>query len=306
MKDSKLNKLFTSNIITPLKGFCATVENDCNMTKTAEKMFSTEATISRQVKNLEEQLGIKLFEKIGKTLKITKDGERLYRLAIPKIKDMQNIFMEFQNEKKNEEEKIINIAAHHVILSHVLPKYLKKFRELHSDVKITLFNIDREEALEKMKKFEVDFAIYPYDDIPVEFESKKIFEFEPYIMMHKDNSLAKRKDNEILLEDILKNNNLNLGKGMTMPLIKDIITDKKMETDISLINGSWEILKGLIKENLGITGVAACYINTNDKELVYKNVFHILPNIIYKLVFYRNKHFNKFQIDILNILKENK
>ena len=121
MKDSKLNELFTGNIITPLKGFCATVENDCNMTKTAEKMFSTEATISRQVKNLEEQLGIKLFEKIGKTLKITKDGERLYRLAIPKIKDMQNLFIEFQNEKKNEEEKIINIAAHHVILSHVLP-----------------------------------------------------------------------------------------------------------------------------------------------------------------------------------------
>ena len=89
MKDSKLNELFTGNIITPLKGFCATVENDCNMTKTAEKMFSTEATISRQVKNLEEQLGIKLFEKIGKTLKITKDGERLYRLAIPKIKDIR-------------------------------------------------------------------------------------------------------------------------------------------------------------------------------------------------------------------------
>lgn len=175
---------------------------------------------------------------------------------------------------------------------------------MHSDVKITLFNIDREEALEKIKKFEVDFAIYPYDDIPVEFESKKIFEFEPYIMMHKNNKLAKY--NYFSIDDLTNEETLNLGKGMTMPIIKDLVKSKNNKTNIQLINGSWEILKGLIKENLGLTGIASCYINKDEKEIIYKNVSNILPNIVYELVFYRNRHFNQFQTDVLNILKENK
>lgn len=304
LNEEKLNKLFVGNVIAQLKGFCATVENNNNMTEAADNMYSTEATISRQVKALEDQLGIKLFKKTGKKLQLTPDGERLYRLGLPKLKSMQALFMEFQNEKKNDEEKVINIAAHHVLLSHVLPKYIKEFRDRCPEVRIWLHNINRDEALEKMRNYEVDFAIYPYDEVPVEFESKILFSFKPYLMMNKNNPLAKKKEEDITLEDLLARNNLNLGKNMTMPLMKDIIKLRNLKTDINLINGSWEILKGLIKEDLGTTGVTSLYVDKNDKDLLFKDASHIFPNTEYKLVFLVRKHINVFVKTFLEVLNK--
>lgn len=170
--------LYKNNIIQPLKGFCATVEEG-SITKAAEKIGLTQATITRQIQSLERELNINLFDRTKNSISLTADGERLYRLAIVRLKSMETLVSEFIKDKEENEIKTLNIASHHVALSHILPKYIREFRNIEPDVKINLYNINREEALEKLKNYEVDFALYPFDAVPVEFYSRTIFEYEP-------------------------------------------------------------------------------------------------------------------------------
>lgn len=305
MKDSKLNELFTGNIITPLKGFCATVENDCNMTKTAKKMFSTEATISRQVKNLEEQLGIKLFEKIGKTLKITKDGERLYRLAIPKIKDMQNLFMEFQNEKNKDEQKTLNIATNPVIFKKILP-FLHKFSCGFTNIKINISFLEQEKALKKLLDNEIDIFISSkenYENIKYGLSFVKMIDYIPYWVLYKNHPLANKK--QLLKEDIIKSDLLFNEESITMPTFKSFILDNNLKSFISINNSDIDLWKILIKYEYGIALIFNTFLSKDDcSNFVLKNAENLFPKGEYGYYIKTINHKNVLK-DFCNILDQN-
>ena len=59
-----------------LRTFLA-VRRHLNYTRAAEEVFLTQPAVSRQVRQLEEKLGVRLFEQIGKSLHLTDAGETL-------------------------------------------------------------------------------------------------------------------------------------------------------------------------------------------------------------------------------------
>lgn len=294
--------LYKSNIIQPLKGFCNTVKYG-SIVKASEQIGLTQSTVTKQIQSLERDLNVKLFNRDGRKLIPTKDGLKLYELALPRIQAMENLFNQFLEERDEKELNTIRIAAHHVAISHILPDYIYKFQKNHTKTTFNIQNLEIEKATEMLHNQEIDFMLYPKGDVPVEFHFKEILSCDPYLIVNKNHPLTKKDDKEVTIDDFGKYNFIHLGSNITMPLFKDTVSEYNIGANIQLINGTWEIVKGFAKAKIGISGVASIYIEKDNPDLVFKNVSHIVPKINYGIMVNRRHHLKPKVKELIEIVK---
>jgi len=78
------NFYYKNNRLQQLRGFCYAAQLN-NISKAAKHLGLTHSSVSLQIKTLERDLGIKLFDRNGPRLSLTKEGEKLLKLALPHI-----------------------------------------------------------------------------------------------------------------------------------------------------------------------------------------------------------------------------
>lgn len=300
-KKSRLNQL---------RGFCATVQEGCSARKAAVKLGLEPTTITLQIRSLEEELDVKLFERTpNNRFKITEKGQEFYEMAIERVQSMESLFDQFLNKLSKKEENTLNIAAHVIAISHVLPKYIKQYNQkTKSKIKYNLSNLKKEEMLKKVLSDEIDFALYPVEQnpsLPKEFEVIPAFDYEPVLIVNKKHPLAKTINQRIELEELAKHNFLHVDKFIVLKSFQDMMKHHKMESSIGLINGNWEILKKLVKSNLGITIFGKLYIEKEEEEdLVIKDVSNLLPKMMYAIVIKKGKILKKTALDFIKTMEK--
>lgn len=290
-----------------LKGFCYTVQLGTT-TKAAQKMGLTSSSITMQIKSLEEALGVKLFTRDKQRLQITKDGERLYKMSMHHIKGLESLFDDFLEEKNTENSTVLNIAAQNIIISYILPKFVKHFQQSHPDVTLTFFNIDKIKGLTKVRDREIDLAIYPYyeeeDNNFPELETIKVFEFDPTIIMHKDHPLAKVDEKSLDFDDIAKYSFLRTDSdNITLPIFKEASKQYGINSKIKFVNGTWEMAREFVRENLGIAGVSNALPEDEDGAIVSKNVTRMFTKMTYAAGVPKQTVRKNIADDFINLLK---
>lgn len=272
MEDKIAHIIYKNNILQPLKGFCATVEEGTTVVA-AKKNFLTQATISRQIMTLEKEIGVELFERKGSRLILTETGRRFYDMVKPKIIELENLFTNFVSVNNEEERNTLRIAGHYSFLADTLPKYLKMLlsEEEFKDTKVELFNISKQEGLAMLSSSDVDIAIYPNKKMEEDlflpkFNVEFLYKCRYVLVLHRDHPLASM-DN-VSVEDIAKYQYLFLDTYMSYDPRDSF---KLTPSNITCKNANWEILCSFIKENLGMIFVFETFFDNylvHDKSLV--------------------------------------
>ena len=142
--------------IRHLKIFLSVCKNNFNTTKAAEELHMTQPAISLAIKELEQYYGIALFDRIGKRLKITEAGQRLYDYSIHII----SLFDDMEKGMKNWDSfGIIRIGASITIGSQFLPHYVKAFYNRYPGTEIKVTIGPSEQLEQKILNNELDFAL---------------------------------------------------------------------------------------------------------------------------------------------------
>lgn len=276
--------------INQLKGFCYTVQQG-SVRGAAAKVGVEPGTITMQIRSLEGDLGIKLFERTkNHRLILTEKGKKFYDKAIIQVQGIDGLFESFYAGLKEERENKLIIASHYTSLSFVLPKYVKKLTEKFPNLEIKLCNISKQEAIERLRNEKIDFAFYPAmknEIIPIEIEKERIFNFGTAIFIHKNHPLAKKE--KIAKKDLEKHEYLLIDKYTFYDPSK-IVNFRKSK--VIFEKGNSYITLGLVKENVGIGGGSEIFLTTNtyiDKEIVFKNVDHLFPKMFFSLFALKNK-----------------
>ena len=139
------------------------VASKMSFSKAAQDLFVSQPSISKQIKLLEEEAGIALFERKGNTISLTVSGEKLFA-HLQKAKLIQrDINSEFASTKNNLEIRgDLKIGASTTISLYVMPKILASFHKQFPKANVLLINRNSEEILKALQQHEVDLACVEY------------------------------------------------------------------------------------------------------------------------------------------------
>ena len=116
--------------------FRALCENDCNTTRTAASLNMTQPAVSLAIKELEQQYGVALFDRIGRRLSLSQAGERFLAYA----KTIETAFSDMETEMKSwDKQGIIRVGSTLTIGSRFLPLYAKEFTNQYPNIRIKGF-----------------------------------------------------------------------------------------------------------------------------------------------------------------------
>lgn len=279
----KYSIYYKNNKFQQIRGFCNVVIFD-GISNAARQMGLSQSAVSHQIGSLEEDLKLKLFTRIGNKMVLTEDGQRFYNYVIPTLKQMDNIYEEFLIENDKTKENELRIGAYHYAISRALPKSIASLKMMHPKINITIENLDKKCAIEKLRDRELDLIFYPFDnDLPDDIIVLRNIIFNPTILAHKNNRLAKLE--KITMHDLTKENILLIDSYKILPIYTEFFKRNKIRSYINFINTDWEMLRFFVKEDLGITffGDMGDVAHDKNDDIIRLNVGHIFPMLEYRI-----------------------
>lgn len=145
------------------------VVKEGGITPAAKVLSVSQPAVSQIIRQLEQQLEITLFERAGKGIRLTKEGEVLF-VYVEKGYEQISQGVRRLESMKNMEAGEIHIGASDMTLRFYLLHYLELFHEKYPNIKVSVTNAPTPETLEGLQNGLIDFAI-----VSTPFEMQKTY-----------------------------------------------------------------------------------------------------------------------------------
>ncbi len=237
-----------------------------NHVKAAEHCHVTQPTLSMMVKKLEDELGVKIFDK-GQPLKPTPAGEVIVNRARQILQEIKNL-KEFIRNEKDSIEGEFRLGVIPTLAPYLLPRFLNGFLQKHPGTSFTVLELQTEDIVKQLKtsRLDVGILVTPIDDkeireIPVFYEPILLYtgENEKYFRQEKVNLKSLTTENLLLLEE----GHCFRGQVMNLCAAKG----KKSHHQLNYQSGSFETLKAMVDNNYGYTLIPELAVNVKSKHV---------------------------------------
>lgn len=140
-----------------LRTFCVLVEEG-SFTRTAERLFLSQPSVSQHIAALEKEYGVSLFNRRGRSLSLTPEGNALYSLALDVLGKADAIPERFRDMQAMRYGKLeLGVSAY--VGSFVLPPLVARFRSFHPDVAMTIRTGNDPEIQKKLREGQIEMAL---------------------------------------------------------------------------------------------------------------------------------------------------
>lgn len=174
-----------------LKTFRA-VSDNLSFTKTAEKLFMAQSSVSAQIKALEGELEVKLFDRIGRRVLITDAGLKLYEYA----RRIEEMTAEIQSEviESGNYRGTLTIRVPETLAAVDMPEIIDEFHKLNPNVKLTFINCSDLRLREELNSGRIDLAFLMTDSINFKEVNVKMLKTEKLILVSGSNHPFAQKE----------------------------------------------------------------------------------------------------------------
>ncbi|HLX59388.1 MAG TPA: LysR family transcriptional regulator [Ktedonobacteraceae bacterium] len=157
------------------------VAKHCSYVRAAEELHFSQPAVSAQIRHLENSMGVRLFEQIGRKTHLTQAGEELY-IYSQKIFSLIDETMGIMEMLRSPHYGRLSVGADTTVGSYVIPALLGKFRQSFPAVEIELEVLNRASLIDALLSNRVDMAVMGAvpDDTPVEIEP---FAYNPLVLI---------------------------------------------------------------------------------------------------------------------------
>lgn len=237
--------------ITQLGTFIKIAETR-NFTTAANMLGYAQSTVTTQIKQLEEELNCLLFERLGKNVVLTPEGERLLVYAEKVLQLEREIFLEVPMVKDKEPAGVLKLGVSESLCYNRLPHYLLEYKKQYPrmDIRLQFITHDIFPDLLKKGKLDVVYTLNPF----IENSELKMLYNKPetlgFYTSPRHHLVGKRSVKEKDLADVpllLTSHNCSFRQMLVEDLTKACVTP-----NIALETSSKEILKQFAANELGV------------------------------------------------------
>lgn len=279
---------YKQNRLKQLRAFCHAAQTG-SISEAAEKIFLSQPTVSLQIQALERELEIVLFERRGPKIRLTPEGEILFKLAQPLVEGMDKLHETFAAQQGLLESGELNIAAGESTILYILPRALKRFTKDYPGIRIKLQNVTGgRDGLSRLRANEADFAVGSMLDVPDDILYKPLVTYSPALIVPLHHPLAEKQ--EINLKDISPYGLILPPPSLTTWRMVDLVfRQHELKFRTRLEAGGWEVIKKYVEMGLGISIVTDVCL-TGEEKLVKFPLDEYFPKRTYGIVLRRGKY----------------
>jgi len=275
-----------------------------SFTKAADELGYVQSTVTTQIKQLEEELGTLLFERIGNHIRLTEAGEKFtsyaYELSAM-AKQAKSVVMEDNNPSGQ-----LRIGAVDSLCASVLPELVREYSKKYTQVKLSLEIASSVELEQMIKNGQIDAAIYlGLNNIQNGMIVSDTFIQQLVVVGSAHNEYADRK--RISLEEMSKEKMILTEKECQYhKAVMQLFHGRGYIPDILLETGNTEIIKKFVEANAGISVLPEITVlkEIEKGELIKLDTDIELPNVYIQIAFHKNKWKSKALETFLKMAKE--
>ena len=224
-----------------------------SFSKTASELHISQPAVSMQIKKLEEDLALKLFDRIGKQVSLTQNGEVLHRYTKQVFTLIENAEAELYglNEMMCGD---LYIGATNTVGSYILPPILAMFRQSYPNVNVNLHIGYSEEIFDKLASNELDIALIGGDSEPASnlrteilYRDRIVFIVSPMHPFARKTHVTK----ELLAGEWFVTH--KFGSPLYQVMQQFVIENLGVPVNIAMTIDSTDAIKQCVASNLGIS-----------------------------------------------------
>lgn len=276
-----------------------------SFTKAAELLGYSQSTVSFQIRQLEEELGTVLFERINRTVALTDRGKEILRYA-HRMKQLAGEMQEMV-QPKQEVRGHLRIAMSDSLCEEIAEKLFILLQQKYPEVTMKIVIAGTDEMFRLLNQNQVDF-VYTLDrhiyhsDYVIVTESREAVHF----VTGYQNRLSRKK--QILLEDLICQPFILTEKEMSYrKLLSEYLASRSLEIQPVFEVGNTELICRMLEKDTSAVSLLPDYVTekaAREKRLVRLDVKDFQLEIWKQLLYHRDKWISPQMQAFMNVIKE--
>ncbi|MCM0043676.1 MAG: CysB family HTH-type transcriptional regulator [Burkholderiaceae bacterium] len=278
------------------------VRRGFNLTEVANALFTSQPGVSRQIRELEEELGIDIFERNGKRLTgLTEPGKEVLQIVERLLLEAENL-QRAGETFSGQTTGTLSVAATHTQTRYVLPKAVQRFRAAFPQVRIALQQSAPEHIAEWVLSGKADIGIATeglsrFDGLV----SFPCYEWHHVIVVPDGHPLLERK--RVTLDHLASYPLITYDQGFTgRSHIDDAFGAKQIVPDVVLTAMDSDVIQQYVAMDLGVGLVASMAAEQLPKGLQAIRANHLFAPNVTRVAVRRGAFLREYAVDFIRQL----
>ena len=229
-----------------------------NFSRAGQKVFRSQSAVSAQIRQLEQEYGEKLLDRVGKSVRLTPAGEVLFEYA-NRLLTLREESRRAVADQGSTPRGVLLIGANEATCLYVLPDVFAEYHRLYPSVQIRVYRNFSHKILEKIEDGSVDLGIVT---LPVKSPSLKVhsvFRDQLLLMVNPENPLAKRRT--VSISEIAEQPLIFPKTGYTRQLLDKLFRPYRSRLRVTMEVPSVGMIKRFVAAGLGVSLISASFAN---------------------------------------------
>ena len=285
-----------------LRYFVAVAE-ELNFTKAAQRMCTVQPSLSQQIKDLEQEVGVQLLMRTNRKVELTAEGQAFLKEARLSLEHAEKAMIDARQIAQLSKEQL-NIGFVPVAEMKVFPYIMPNIRAQFPELKIHFHSLMDVDQISAVRKGEIDIAFTRYVEESPDIESVQIFTEPLALIVPKNSPVAEQR--YISIKN-MNNQDFIISDEHSSPELYRIIQDffKQNKLNVNLVQHSTNILLNvnLVGMGVGWSLVPSYVIPLLGDKILVKSTVEPLPTIGLYASYRKDRKNDAIEL-ILKVLKE--
>jgi len=227
-----------------------------NFSRAGQKVFRSQSAVSAQIRQLEQDYGAKLLDRVGKAVRLTAAGEIMLEYA-QRLLAMRGESQRAVAEQGSTPRGILSIGANEATCLYVLPDYFAEYQRLYPGVQISIYRNFSHKILQKVEDGSVDVGIVT---LPIKSPSLKIHSiFRDRLMLVTCASHPLARRHSVRIAEIAEHPIIFPRTGFTRALLDKHFRPFRATLRVAMELPSVGMIKGFVTAGLGVSLISASF-----------------------------------------------
>jgi LysR family cys regulon transcriptional activator len=278
--------------------------HDLNVSATAQALFTSQPGVSKQIRLLEDELGVEIFVRSGKHLtQVTQVGQQIIDMATQVLRQT-SVIKQIADECSNEASGELTIATTHTQARYALPSVIQEFRRKYPEVALHMKQGTPGQIAELAASGAADFAIATEGmELFKDLVMMPCYEWNRSVVVPKGHPLAAKavRPNTLTLQDIADYPIVTYVFGFTgRSRLDDAFQAVSLTPNVVFTATDTDVIKTYVRLGFGVGIIASmAYDESQDSDLVRIDASHLFASSVTHIGCRRGTFLRRYMLDLI-------